>query len=165
MMLRIAKIVLVLAVALFYSLVIFNNLTDYDSNYQFVRHVLMMDTTLPGNHGLWRALNTPAWHAAFYLSIIGWEALTMILCWWGGWRLVKTYRSPAREFHQAKRMGIAGLIVGLLMWLLAFLCVGGEWFLMWQSKTWNGQEAAFRMFTVLGITLLLLAQPDTEGQP
>jgi predicted small integral membrane protein len=51
------------------------------------------------------------------------------------------------------------------MWLVAFLSVGGEWFLMWQSKMWNGQDAAFRVFTVVGILLLLVAQPDTEGQP
>ena len=62
-------------------------------------------------------------------------------------------------------MAIVGLTLGLAMWLVAFLSVGGEWFLMWQSKTWNGQEAAFRMFTVLGIVLLLVAQPDAEGQP
>ncbi len=165
MMLRLAKIALVFAVALYYSLVVFNNLTDYDSNYKFVRHVLMMDTTFPGNHGLWRAINASAWHTVIYLSIIGWEVLTMILCWWGGLRLAKTFRSPAAEFHQAKRVAIVGLALGLLMWLVAFLCVGGEWFLMWQSKTWNGQEAAFRMFTVLGIALLLFAQPDTDGQP
>jgi predicted small integral membrane protein len=36
---------------------------------------------------------------------------------------------------------------------------------MWQSKTWNGQEAAFRMFTVVGIVLLIVVQPDTDGQP
>jgi predicted small integral membrane protein len=51
------------------------------------------------------------------------------------------------------------------MWLVPFLSIGGEWFLMWQSKTWNGQDAAFRMFTVVGIILLLLALPDTESQP
>jgi len=27
---------------------------------------------------------------------------------------------------------------------------------MWQSRTWNGQDAAFRMFAVTGITLLLV---------
>jgi predicted small integral membrane protein len=32
-------------------------------------------------------------------------------------------------------------------------------------ETWNGQEAAFRMFTVVGIVLLLLVQPETEQQP
>jgi predicted small integral membrane protein len=34
------------------------------------------------------------------------------------------------------------LTLSLLMWLMAFLSVGAEWFLMWQSKDWNGQEAA-----------------------
>jgi predicted small integral membrane protein len=37
--------------------------------------------------------------------------------------------------------------------------------LMWQSKMWNGQDAAFRMFTVIGITLLFVIQPETESQP
>ena len=48
MTLRAAKVLLVFAVAIFYSFVVFNNVTDYDSNYQFVRHVLMMDSTFPG---------------------------------------------------------------------------------------------------------------------
>ena len=165
MTLRLAKIALVFGVTLFYALVVFNNLTDYNSNYQFVCHVLMMDTTLPGNRGIWRALNSPAWHTAFYLSIIGWESLTTILCAWGGLRMAGAFRQPASAFHQAKRIAIIGLTLGLVMWLVAFLSVGGEWFLMWQSKTWNGQEAAFRMFTTLGIVLLLVAQPDAEGQP
>jgi predicted small integral membrane protein len=42
--------------------------------------------------------------------------------------------------------------------------VGGEWFLMWQSKNWNGQDAAFRMFAVVGIVLLFLVQQDVEEQ-
>jgi predicted small integral membrane protein len=165
MALRVAKVALVLAVALYYSLIVFNNITDHDSNFQFVRHVLSMDTTFPGNHGMWRALTSSGWHTTFYLAIVSWESLTMALCWWGGWRLAKALRSPAGGFHDAKRVAIAGLALGLAMWLVAFLTVGGEWFLMWQSKTWNGQESAFRMFTVLGIVLLVLAQPDTEGQP
>jgi len=48
-----AKILLLAAVGLFYSLVVLNNTTDFNSNYQFVRHVLMMDTTFPGNNGMW----------------------------------------------------------------------------------------------------------------
>jgi predicted small integral membrane protein len=165
MTLRAAKTSLVFAVALYYLLVVLNNLTDYSSNYQFIRHVLMMDTTFPGNHGMWRALNQPAWHTAFYLLIIAWEIVTMLLCWWGGLRLVRTLRATAAEFDLAKRVAIAALTLSLLMWLVAFLSVGGEWFLMWQSKTWNGQDAAFRMFAVIGLVLLLVARPETEGQP
>jgi predicted small integral membrane protein len=33
---------------------------------------------------------------------------------------------------------------------------------MWQSPTWNGQEAAFRMFATVGIVLLLLVVKDGE---
>jgi len=36
---------------------------------------------------------------------------------------------------------------------------------MWQSHIWNGQEAAFRMFAVVGIVMIILLQPETEGQP
>jgi predicted small integral membrane protein len=165
MTLRAAKIALVFAVAAFYSFVVLNNTTDYDSNFQFVRHVLMMDSTFPANHAMWRALSRPVWFTLFYLSIITWEIVTMILCWWGGLRLAQALHASAAAFHRAKRIAIMGLALSLLMWLVAFLSVGGEWFLMWQSKTWNGQEAAFRMFTVIGLVLLLVAQPEAEEQP
>jgi predicted small integral membrane protein len=164
MTLRAAKTSLIFGVALYYSFLVLNNLTDYDSNYQFIRHVLMMDSTFSGNHGMWRAMNQPALHTVFYFTIIVWEFVTMILCWWGGLRLAKSLKENTKVFRQASSLAIAGLALSLLMWLVAFLSVGGEWFLMWQSKTWNGQEAAFRMFTVVGIILLLLVQPEAEEQ-
>lgn len=161
-MLRAAKIALVAGVGVFYFFVVFNNITDYDSNYQFVRHILMMDSTFPGNHGMWRAINSPAAHTVFYDSIIAWEALTMLFCWWGAARMLRAFNAHAAEFNRAKGVAIAGLTLSLLMWLVAFLSVGGEWFLMWQSKNWNGQEAAFRMFACVGIVLLLVAQRDWD---
>lgn len=164
MILRTAKAILVLAVAFFYSLVVFDNVTDYDSNFQFVRHVLMMDSTRPGNREMWRALNQPTWHTAFYLGIIAWETVTMLLCWWGGIRLLRALRDTGAGFNRSKNIAIAALTLSLLMWLVAFLSVGGEWFLTWQSTIWNGQEAAFRMFTVIGLVLLLLIQPDSNEQ-
>lgn len=165
MALRLAKISLIFAVALYYSFVVLNNVTDYDSNFQFVRHVLMMDSAFPANHGMWRALNQPVWHTLFFLLIIAWEIATTILCWWGGLRLARLLRATAAEFNRGKRVAIFALTLALLMWLVAFLSVGGEWFLMWQSKIWNGQDASFRMFTLIGIVLLLVAQPDTAEQP
>jgi predicted small integral membrane protein len=162
MMLRTAKMSLVFAVALYYSFVVLGNTTDYDSNYQFIRHVLMMDSTFPGNRGMWRAINSPAWHTVFYLSIITWEAITMVLLWWAGIRLARSLHASAKVFRQAKNLAIAALTLSLLMWLVPFLSVGGEWFMMWQSQRWNGQEAAFRMFTVVGIVLVLVVQPESE---
>ena len=162
---RASKTLLVAGIALFYTLVVFNNLTDFDSNYEFVHHVLSMDSTFPGNHGMWRALPSPTIHLIFYLSIIAWEFVTMVLLWAGVVRLIRTLRSPAVAFNAAKGIPIMALTLSLLLWLVAFLAVGAEWFLMWQSHTWNGQEAAFRMFAIVGIVLLIVIQPETDAQP
>jgi len=161
-MIRTAKILLLAGIALLHLLIVFNNLTDFDSNFQFVHHVLSMDTTFPGNDAMYRALPSPAWHLAFYLMIIASELVITILLWWGVVPLARALRSSAREFNGAKRIALLALMLSLLLWLVAFLDIGGEWFLMWQSPQWNGQAAAARNFTVIGIILLLLVQPDTE---
>jgi predicted small integral membrane protein len=164
MIIRTAKISLVAVVALFYTIVVFNNVTDYNSNYLFVVHVLSMDSTFPGNEGMWRAVRSSFIYHSFYHLIIGWEALTALLSWTGAAVLLRELKAPAAAFNLAKRISVAALTLGLLMWLVAFLTVGAEWFLMWQSKTWNGQEASFRMFTVVGIILIFLVMPDVKEQ-
>lgn len=165
MITRSAKLLLLAGIALFYTLVVFNNITDFDSNYELVRHVLSMDSTFPGNRGMWRAQHSSTVHLTFYLSIIAWEFATAVLLWWGALKLLRARRASAAQFNQAKRVPVMALTLSLLMWLVAFLSIGAEWFLMWQSRTWNGQEAAFRMFTVVGLVLLILIQPDADGQP
>jgi predicted small integral membrane protein len=162
MIVRLSKCALLAGAAIYFSLVVFNNTTDYDSNYQFVRHVLMMDTTFPGNHGMWRALRMPRVHTAFYLSVIAWEITCAVLCWWGTLRLALNVRATVMAFKRAKNVAVAGLTMGCLLWLVAFLSVGGEWFLMWQSRVWNGEEAAFRMFAVMGLILIYMVMPEYE---
>jgi predicted small integral membrane protein len=162
---RVAKLLLLVSIAFLYALVVFNNLTDFGSNAQFVRHVLLMDTTLPGNHGMWRAISSPTVDLVVYLTIIVWETITTILLSWGSLRLMRALRLPAAEFNAAKSLSLVALTTSLLMWLVSFLTVGGEWFLMWQSRAWNGQEEAFRNFAIAGIVFLIFLQPDTDGQP
>ena len=38
--------------------------------------------------------------------------------------------------------------------------VGGEYFLMWQSHVWNGQESAFRFAALCMLGLVFLAQRE-----
>jgi predicted small integral membrane protein len=45
-------------------------------------------------------------------------------------------------------------------WLAGFEVIGGEYFLMWQSHTWNGQESAFRFAALCVLGLLFLAQHE-----
>ena len=163
MIVRISKCALMAGIALFFTLVVFNNITDYNSNYLFVRHVLSMDDTFPGNRGIWRAIGSPTIHTLFYISIISWETLTAIASWLAVVRLAGALRtSTVDAFLASKRFAVAALTMGLMLWLVAFLTVGGEWFLMWQSRIWNGQEAAFRMFCVLGLVLIYTVIPYGE---
>ena len=72
---RIAKITMVACLAAFACLVTFDNLTDYDTNFEFVRHVLGIDTTFPGNALLYRRVTSAAlWNAAYCL-IIFWRRI------------------------------------------------------------------------------------------
>lgn len=157
---RICKLLLLSAIAFFFTLVVFNNLSDFDSNYQFVRHVLMMDSTFPGNHGMWRAIRLPWVHVAFYLGIIAWEIFNAALSWWAALCLLRARHAPTAQFRAAKNIGVIALTSGMLQWFLAFLCIGAEWFLMWQSKLWNGQDAAFRMFAIEALVLVILLLPE-----
>lgn len=160
MLLRYSKIIITALSSVFLLVVVFNNATDPNSNYQFVRHVLSMDTTFPGNAAMYRAITTPILHKAFYASIIAWEALCCVLIGAGALRLWKARALSTIEWKRAKGLASLGLTASLVQWYFMFVTVGGEWFLMWQSKNWNGQDAAVRMFMFMGLTLLFLNQAD-----
>jgi predicted small integral membrane protein len=160
MNLRLCKIVLLALSAAYLLIVVVNNLTDPNSNYQFVRHVLSMDTTFPGNRLMSRSIQAPIVHKLFYAAIIGWEALCCALIAIGTGKLWKARRSPAADWKAAKVLASVGLTAGLIQWYFAFMAVGGEWFLMWQSRIWNGQDAAFRLFVFMALSLLFLNQGD-----
>lgn len=143
---RIAKAVMTASLALFAVLVAFDNLTDYSTNYAFVRHVLSMDTTFPGNALLYRRITSPAiWQAGYALIIAG-EGLTGIALTVAAIALAQHLRSDAVRFNHAKRFMIIGAALGFLVWFFGFMIVGGEWFSMWQSPMWNGQQPAFRFY-------------------
>jgi len=64
-------------------------------------------------------------------------------------------------FERAKRFTIVGASLAFLLWFTGFM-VGGEWFAMWESKLWNGQEAAFRFYMTVLAVLLFVNQPDRD---
>jgi predicted small integral membrane protein len=162
MIVRLSKIAMLLGLSLFAFLVTFTNITDYDSNFEFVRHVLSMDTTFPGNAAMYRAIDLPAaWTAGYWLIIAG-EGLTCLLLFWGAVRLLGGIRAPAAEFQRRKDIAVLGGTMGFLVWFVGFMAIGGEWFLMWQSATWNGQQAAFRFYMSILAVLIFVMQRDEE---
>ncbi len=162
LMMRLAKIAVVAAVAAFATLVVFGNITDYGTNFAFVRHVLAMDTIFPDSGIRYRAITDPALHHGAYALIIAAEALTALLCWAGALVLLRAVRDKAALFNRAKAFAVAGLTLGFLTWQLGFITIGGEWFGMWQSAQWNGVQSAFRIAMIIIAVLIFLALPDEE---
>lgn len=155
MSVRISKIILVSVIAVNLSLVVLNNLLDYNSNYMFVQHVMLMDTTFPDNALKWRAIESPLIWNVIYIIIILWEILIAFFCWKGVIKLTKNLKTTDEEFIKAKTPAVVGLTLCLLLFGFAFITIGGEWFFMWQSKIWgDGMPSALRLFTMTGLILI-----------
>jgi predicted small integral membrane protein len=160
--LRIAKIATAASVAFFLTLVAFGNLTDYDTNFAFVRHVLAMDTIFPTSRITYRAIASPALQHLAYAAIIATQALVSVLCWVGVSRLMRHLPRDAATFNRAKGAIVLGLTSAFLLYQIGFVTIGGEWFGMWMSQEWNGVSSAFRfLVTILGV-LIFVSLPDAE---
>lgn len=158
---QLSKAALVLAAALLTSMVVFNNVTDYGSNFDFVRHVLSMDTTFPNNSGLWRRIEAPIAHHVAYVTIILVQCSIAALTWFGGLRMWRA-RGDATRFNRSTAYAVQGLTVGVVLYVGGFLGIGGEWFLMWQSKIWNAQDAALRFALVFAAILIIVLRQESN---
>ncbi|KWZ39855.1 hypothetical protein WS72_18470 [Burkholderia savannae] len=165
MLTRLSKAAMVLAMALLASLVAINNITDYATNFAFVRHVFLMDTTFPGNGILYRSIDQTWVHHAGYMAIIAMQILTAVLCWMGGVKLLRARHVVGVTFRSARAWAVSGLTLGFLTWQVSFMTIGGEWFGMWMSKQWNGLESAFRFFVTFLLVLIYLIMPDDGTNP
>ncbi|MEU3523755.1 DUF2165 domain-containing protein [Streptomyces sp. NPDC038707] len=158
--LRLAAGVLTGILALYIALVALGNITDFGTNQQYVRHVLSMDTTFQDDRLMWRAVTNRALEDTAYVLIIVWESAAALLLVWG-----TSLWARGRD-DAARRWSTYGLLMLMLLFGGGFIAIGGEWFAMWQSKSWNGLEAATRIFLISGVALIVnqlpARQPRTE---
>jgi predicted small integral membrane protein len=154
--------------ALYMLLVAFGNITDYGTNFDFVSHVLSMDTTnfgAPAGEGLdsdvmWRAIEADWVHHLAYIGVIIWESAAAIVLLCSLWAWLRASRT--RSFDLARRLRTIGLAMILVLFMGGFIAIGGEWFQMWRSTSWNGLEPAFRnsVLAAFGIVLMHLPSPQ-----
>jgi predicted small integral membrane protein len=156
--LRPAAGVLTGILALYIALVAVGNITDFGTNQQFVRHVLAMDTTFKDHDLMWRAVTSTGVQDAAYVLIIVWETVAALLLIWG------TYLWARRGQELARRVSTYGLLMLLLLFGAGFIAIGGEWFAMWQSKAWNGLDAATRVFLLSSVALIVNQLPSRQGE-
>ncbi|MFE0511611.1 DUF2165 domain-containing protein [Streptomyces sp. NPDC058964] len=152
--LRLAAALLTATVALYITLVALGNITDFGTNQQFVRHVLAMDTTFKDDDLMWRAITSKGLQDAAYIAIIVWETVAALVLVAGTWFWAR------RNHDRARQLSTYGLLMLMLLFGAGFIAIGGEWFAMWQSKTWNGLDAATRVLVLTGITLVVVQLPE-----
>ncbi|MCD9880528.1 DUF2165 domain-containing protein [Streptomyces guryensis] len=154
--LNLTATLLTASVALYIALVAFGNITDFGTNQAFVQHVLAMDTTFKDDDLMWRAVTSKGLQNAAYVAIIVWETLAALVLIYGTWLWAR------RDYARARSISTYGLLMLLLLFGAGFIAIGGEWFSMWQSKTWNGLEAATRVIVFTGVVLLVVQLTDRK---
>ena len=152
--LHLTATLLTASVALYIALVAFGNITDFGTNQAFVQHVLAMDTTFKDDDLMWRAITSKGLQNTAYVAIIAWETLAALVLIYGTWLWAR------RDYARARSISTYGLLMLLLLFGAGFIAIGGEWFSMWQSKTWNGLEAATRVIVFTGVVLLVVQLTD-----
>ncbi|WP_123965787.1 DUF2165 domain-containing protein [Streptomyces sp. TLI_185] len=152
--LHLTATLLTASVALYIALVAFGNITDFGTNQAFVQHVLAMDTTFKDDDLMWRAVTSKGLQNTAYVAIIAWETLAALVLIYGTWLWAR------RDYARARSISTYGLLMLLLLFGAGFIAIGGEWFSMWQSKTWNGLEAATRVIVFTGVALLVVQLTD-----
>ncbi|MFF8891391.1 DUF2165 domain-containing protein [Streptomyces rimosus] len=153
--LPLAATVLTGTVALYIALVAFGNITDFGTNQAFVQHVLAMDTTFKDPDLMWRAIESPTLQNIAYVLIIAWETATALVLIAGTALWARQLRGGT-GLAGARRWSTVGLLMMLLPFGAGFMAIGGEWFAMWQSKSWNGLDAAARNVVLGGVALVVV---------
>lgn len=154
--LRVIKIGMVASIASLFSLVALDNIVDPETNWKFVQHVLNMDTTYLRPALMKRAITSIELQRTAYGLIIAWELLTAIVCWIGCLILLVKINATNTQFKEAKNTAFIGLFLGFLLYMVGFIVIGGQWFCMWQSAQWTGQESANIFLSSILVVMLFL---------
>lgn len=159
---RYTKIVMTTGLACYALLITVTNIANPAGNRPFVMHVMSMDTTFRDPAVAGRAITNPGIWRLAYVMIVGGEALTGLLLAAAAIRLLAVRSASSIVFNRAKSLVHLGVLSAFTVWFFGFITIGGEWFLMWQSAAWNGQEAAFRISTMTMLVLIYISQPDCD---
>ena len=149
----------VLMVAAYYVLVAFDNITDpvnpNASNWPFVQGVLSGDG-VPADSGFeWRFIQATWIQVLAYVGVIVTETATGVLLVIAGVQGLRHARKPG-SWASAQRWTYLGGTLGLMLFFVGFIVIGGNWFIMYLNSKWNGLEPAFQNSVMTALMLLLV---------
>ena len=157
---RLALFIAVAGSGLMTFLIAFSNITDYATNFEFVKHVLSMDTIFENSTVKYRSITHDGFHHAAYIFIIAFETAMAYFFITSTIQMYLQLKGDKEKFNSSKKNAYIGICLGLVLWFIGFTVIGGEWFSMWQSADWNGLDPADRITTFFMLTYLALVVVD-----
>ncbi|MDI9337716.1 MAG: DUF2165 domain-containing protein [Alphaproteobacteria bacterium] len=155
---RIIQSMLSLFMGIYFFIIFLGNITDYNANYFFVKNVLSMKEVFNPENNAWRSITNSTMHKIMYNFIILTECVCCFLFIFGFLKMLKNIHTP--NFIKQKQATLIAYFITLTLFFLGFICIAGEYFLMWQAKSYNAQPTAF-MVTLIAATFLIIHLHET----
>jgi predicted small integral membrane protein len=160
-MTRNLKSVLALFVALFCLMYALQNVVNLQSAFAFVQLVVGMSghEAYPNHFG--PAFASPAIVWLLLWIIITAEALAGLLAAKGALDMWRARNAGADSFNAAKKYGILGAGLAVIIWFGFFSAIGGAYFQMWQTQAGaQALQGAFQYSMLNGLILIFLSMRD-----
>ena len=161
---RLSKAVIAASVSIFYLVVGYNNIVDFNTNFYFLQHVLSMDAMQPwfdSDFILHRSIHSHKMHIIFYWGIIIGELCAGVLGFLGAMMMLKNMHFNAQHFVEGQFFFLLSTIIAMLIWYFSFSVIGAEWFMMWANQ-WNAQMKAYTFSSFILLVMMYIIIPSPK---
>lgn len=160
-MLRSAKILLILSVALWGLVGAFHNVADWNGTMSAVGAATSM-AMFEGGADSWQATSNSAvvWMGALFIVLSKISAAGM--CSIGALAMWQARSSDSAAFASAKQFALTGCAIAIFMLFVGFIVIAESWFELWRSDAMRGPvlESAFRYGGMIALIAIFVATPD-----
>lgn len=158
--------VLVAMTAAYYLVVAVDNVTNPSSNWVFVQGVVSGDGVPPDSGFEWRFVDATWFQVVVYVMIIVGEAVAgavLAVAAVSGWRT----SADAIGWQRGQRLTLLGTAIGLGVFFLGFVTIGGNWWVMYLNSSWNGLQPAFQnsVLTLLTVVVVVVVAGLSRPAP
>jgi len=160
-MLRIIKILLILAVASWGFIAALQNLIDWQGTLGAIGAATSM-ATFEGGVDSWQAASNSLliWLGAVFIVVS--KLASGALCLAGSRQMWRARRAGTAEFQRSKDLALSGCAISILMLFGGFVVIAETWFELWRSDVLRGPvlDSAFHYGGMIALIALFVGSPD-----
>ncbi len=160
-MIRLLKTVLALSLAVFCLFYAIQNVFNLQAAYGFVALMTSMEGHVAYPEHFGPAITSPAINWIILWIIILSEFAAGLLAGKGAIDMWGARSADAATFKEAKRFGILGAGLGVVIWFGYFSAIGGAYFQMWQTQAGSPPLNNAAQFVMMcGLVMIYLSMDD-----